>query len=72
MKIQYISDIHLETINNEDFNKFLIPNAPYLVLGGDIGYPRSQKFKNFISYCSKFWKEVFYKQIQKNVRYGKH
>jgi Calcineurin-like phosphoesterase len=60
MKIQYISDIHLETIDNEDFKKFLIPNAPYLVLCGDIGYPHSEIFKNFIRYCSKLWEQVFY------------
>ena len=59
MKIQYISDIHLETRNNKkDFDKYLIPNAPYLALCGDIGY--SQTFKDFMDYCSKNWLEVFY------------
>ena len=61
MKIQYISDIHLETRNNKkDFDKYLIPNAPYLALCGDIGYPHSQTFKDFMDYCSKNWLEVFY------------
>lgn len=60
MKIQYISDIHLETRNKNDFETYLIPNAPYLALCGDIGYPRSETFKDFITYCSKNWLEVFY------------
>jgi len=61
MKIQYISDIHLETRNNKkDFESYLIPNAPYLALCGDIGYPHSQTFKDFIDYCSKNWLQVFY------------
>ena len=60
MKIQYISDIHLETRNNNDFSKYLIPNAPYLALCGDIGYPMKDIFKEFIEYCSKNWEQVFY------------
>jgi len=60
MNIQYVSDIHLETMNSIDYNKFLIPNAPYLALCGDIGYPKSQTFKEFIDYCSKNWLHVFY------------
>ena len=62
MRIQYLSDIHLETMSEEltRFQDFLIPNAPYLALCGDIGYPHSEIFQNFIEYCSKGWKEVFY------------
>jgi predicted MPP superfamily phosphohydrolase len=62
MKIQYISDIHLETMdtNTANFKNFLIPNAPYLALCGDIGYPHSQIFEEFIKYCSERWIHVFY------------
>jgi predicted MPP superfamily phosphohydrolase len=60
MKIQYISDIHLETRNKNDFKSYLIPNAPYLALCGDIGYPMKETFKEFIEYCSKNWEQVFY------------
>ena len=60
MRLQYISDIHLETRNEKDFAKYLIPNAPYLALCGDIGYPHSSLFKEFIEYCSIHWTHVFY------------
>lgn len=60
MKIQYISDTHLEFDSNIDFKKICIPSAPYLALCGDIGYPNSEIFKQFIDYCSKGWEQVFY------------
>jgi hypothetical protein len=60
MKIQYISDIHLEFETNPKFDKIVVPNAPYLALCGDIGHPSSETFKQFIEYCSKGWTHVFY------------
>ena len=60
MKIQYISDIHLEFETNIKFENIVVPNAPYLALCGDIGHPNSEIFKEFINYCSKRWTHVFY------------
>lgn len=60
MKIQYISDIHLEHSNDRDFSSYLIPNAQYLALCGDIGYPHTDIFRELIEYCSKHWLQVFY------------
>jgi UDP-2,3-diacylglucosamine pyrophosphatase LpxH len=62
-KIQYLSDIHLETHHNTSkalFEKILKPSAPYLALCGDIGYPGAQLYEPFLEYCSKNFEHVFY------------
>ena len=59
-RIQYISDIHLEMYDKQAFPLILKPNARYLALCGDIGYPREPIFKSFIDYCSRNWDKVFY------------
>ena len=64
IQIQYISDLHLEHHDrkNEGYlvpSTFLIPNAPYLALCGDIGNPELVVYDAFLSWCSKMWKAVF-------------
>jgi predicted MPP superfamily phosphohydrolase len=62
-KIQYLSDIHLETHHNTSktlFEKILKPSAPYLALCGDIGYPGAQLYEPFLQYCSEHFEHVFY------------
>jgi DNA repair exonuclease SbcCD nuclease subunit len=62
-KIQYISDIHLETHHNTSksiFEKILKPSAPYLALCGDIGYPGAELYEPFLRYCSDSFEHVFY------------
>ncbi len=56
MKIQYISDIHLE-FRNTILN--IQPLADVLVLAGDIGYPFSAIYKEFIGDVSTKFKKVF-------------
>lgn len=53
---QLLSDIHLET------GRYITikPKAPYLLLAGDIGYPETQIFRDFIRQCSKKFEKVFY------------
>jgi|LakMenEpi03Aug12_release.lakeMendotaPanAssembly.Ray.scaffolds.fasta_scaffold167150_4 predicted MPP superfamily phosphohydrolase len=63
IKIQYVSDIHLETHHNTSkaiFEKILKPSAPYLALCGDIGYPGAQLYEPFLKYCSENFEQVFY------------
>lgn len=63
VKIQYLSDIHLETHHNTSkdlFQKILKPSAPYLALCGDIGYPGAQLYEPFLKYCSDNFEHVFY------------
>jgi predicted phosphodiesterase len=63
-KLQYVSDLHLEHYDkNNDGNiipsMFLIPNAPYLALCGDIGNPDLTAYKDFLAWCSKGYTLVF-------------
>ena len=53
---QLISDVHLEMGTYH----VIKPRAPYLLLAGDIGYPESQIYKDFIKRCSKKFEKVFY------------
>jgi predicted phosphodiesterase len=60
MKLQYISDIHLEHYKLEDIDK-VIPKkeADILILAGDIGYPEQIQYKMYIEKVSKIWDKVF-------------
>lgn len=63
VKIQYVSDIHLETHYNTSkniFEKILKPSAPYLALCGDIGYPGTELYEPFLQYCSDNFEHIFY------------
>ena len=63
MRIQYISDIHLEFlskyIKNGLTKKFTPKPANVLCLAGDIGYPHSQEYEKFLIESSKHWEKVF-------------
>ena len=62
VKFQYISDIHLEhhKNNNVFFKIKKIPGCENICILGDIGYPESQIYKDFMTYCSNTWKNVFW------------
>ncbi len=61
MKIQYISDCHLEFYGDDiDVENFVTPCAPYLAIIGDLGYPGEKNFYNFLLQCSKLYEKVFY------------
>ena len=82
MKIQFVSDIHLETRKCAKFKDILIPVAPYLALCGDIGYPTCELYEPFLEYCSLNFKEVFYvlgnhefyndKRVEKLIKYKEY
>lgn len=58
MKIQHISDIHLEFCSTKQLD-YLFPNfGDVLVLAGDIGYPCSEIYQKFIEKCSQLFKYV--------------
>jgi predicted MPP superfamily phosphohydrolase len=64
MKINYLSDLHLEFYKkNFDFNKLFNFKSgeigDILCLCGDIGYPEMQNYSDFIDFCSKYFKYVF-------------
>lgn len=62
MKIQYISDLHLEHHkNNNVFSRIKkLPDCENICVLGDIGYPESQIYQDFMTYCSNNWKNVFW------------
>jgi predicted phosphodiesterase len=64
MKFHYFSDIHLE-ITQCDFNFEKIDDSNNVCLLGDIGYPKTLAYKNFIRKISNLYKNVF-------LVYGNH
>lgn len=51
LQIQIASDLHIEfygTATSEELDKLVIPNAPVLVLLGDIGIPTHASYRNFL------------------------
>lgn len=56
MKIQCISDIHLEFLTN---TPKVIPRTDVLCLVGDIGYPYSKIYKQFLTEMNSMFKKVF-------------
>ena len=58
-KIQYASDLHLDYFAPTlDYDEFLTPSAPILVLAGDIASVWSQTYSNFLCWCSWNWEHV--------------
>jgi predicted phosphohydrolase len=58
MKIQYISDIHLE-FYEEVLQINIIPSAPILCLLGDISYPNDKSYDLFLNWASKNYEKIF-------------
>lgn len=59
MRIQYISDIHLEFMSSLLKAKRFSPKADVLCLAGDIGYPASPIYRQFLKSVSTDFKKVF-------------
>lgn len=58
MRFQLLSDIHLEFYKEEVPN--ITPQAPYLILAGDIGYPTMNNFSDFMKQVVGKFDKVFY------------
>lgn len=59
---QYVSDIHTEMYNvlPKDIYTFpFTPQASYLILGGDIGYPFHRNYYQFLSQLSPLFEHIF-------------
>ena len=58
VSIQIASDLHIECIDNDDVDPldFVTPEAPILILAGDIGsFYRQKQLKNFLTkLCTHF------------------
>jgi len=56
VRIQYASDLHInDWPEGTPFKTFLIPNAPILVIAGDICEVRSILYNKFLLWCSQNW-----------------
>lgn len=53
--LQYASDLHLE----KGFNRYIKPSKPYLLLGGDIGYPSQSSYGEFLLNTSSDFDKIF-------------
>jgi hypothetical protein len=60
MRIQYVSDLHIELYEKTTYDETLIPKADYLVLCGDISTLDSVNLRQFLEYVSERWKLIFY------------
>ena len=58
MRIQYISDIHLEFYKKLNSLPPILVEAPVLVLAGDVGYPTLPIYWEFLEQCSRDFKHV--------------
>ena len=52
MKVQYMSDLHLEMSPGFRLESHQVV-APYLILAGDIGNLREREYIEFLEHCSK-------------------
>jgi len=59
MKLQFLSDIHLEIRDFESYESIVTPQADILALLGDIGVP-SPSLEKFLAWCSSRFEYVFY------------
>jgi hypothetical protein len=60
MRVQFVSDLHLNSWGNIPFEKLLEPSAKILVLAGDIGHPDSTLLRSFMKWCSIRWETIFW------------
>lgn len=63
MKIQYVSDLHLEFTENANYIKKnpIKPTGDILILAGDITLFKKQRNSDwFFDYCSENWKQTYW------------
>ena len=62
MKMQYLSDLHIELMHKNNFKILcykIVPKCDILVLAGDIGNPLHQNYKSFLQLVGDKFKKVF-------------
>jgi hypothetical protein len=61
MRIQFASDLHLETRPKDTFEKLLVKGkAPILALLGDIAPLNHPNLRAFLEWCSERWEQIIY------------
>ena len=60
MRVQFVSDLHLNAWQHLPFETMLEPKANVLVFAGDIGHPDSTRLRAFLKWCSLRWETLFW------------
>jgi hypothetical protein len=60
MRIQFASDLHLDTRPKQTFETILEPTAPILALLGDIASLGFPSLRPFLEWCSERWETILY------------
>jgi hypothetical protein len=60
MRLQFVSDLHLNLRPKETFETMLTPKAPILALLGDIAPIRDPNLRQFLEWCHSRWETVLY------------
>ena len=60
MRLQFVSDLHLNLRPKETFETMLTPTAPILALLGDIAPVRHPNLRQFMEWCSQRWETILY------------
>ena len=66
LRIQYVSNLHLERFASPNYYHLVKPCAPYLALAGNISGSRFHLYP-FLNYCSQHWSYTVYSPSEKEV-----
>jgi hypothetical protein len=58
MRLQFASDLHLETTPGQPFSDILTSSGDILILAGDICPVENPVYSSFLRWCSQNWKQV--------------
>ena len=69
LRIQYVSNLHLERFASPNYYHLVKPCAPYLALAGNISTGSNNRFHlyPFLNYCSRHWSYTVYSPSEKEV-----
>lgn len=66
LRIQYVSNLHLERFTSPNYYHLVKPCAPYLALAGNISLSGFHVYP-FLAYCSKHWGYTVYSPSEKEM-----
>ena len=58
MRLQVAANLHLERYAKTPFPPILKPDAPTLLLAGNIARPNRRIYRDFLNYCARSWDHV--------------
>nr|QBK85856.1 MAG: calcineurin-like phosphoesterase [Marseillevirus LCMAC101] len=60
VRIQYISDLHIDVNAYKNWSDLLNPTGDILILAGDISSPLYHGLSKFLKWCSQHWNKVIF------------